>query len=690
MSDKIQAHHLARRAVLYVRQSTGYQVSHNEESRRLQYAMRDRLRQLGWQEVEVIDEDLGRSAAGAVERTGFERMVTDVCMGTVGAVAAREVSRFARNSRDWQKLVEMCRVVDVLLIDQDVVYAPRLSNDRLLLGLKGSLNEYELDLLRQRSLEARYEKARRGEMIVSAPIGYVKTEDQRLEIDPDRRVRDRIDLVFAKVLELGSVRQALLWFLEEDLQIPARSNDSAVIEWKKPRYGSLHAMLSNPAYGGAYAFGRTEHGTKYENGVVRKVARRRSRDQWLTLIPDHHEGYVSWKKFEKIQELMASNCQNADQLGAARRGSALLGGILRCRRCGRKLTVSYTGRNKRNERFLRYTCIRGHLDNGEPKCIAFGGIPVDSVVGREILRVVDSSAVKSAVEESQDASRQHDHALSALDQDLQAARYAAQRVQKQYDATDPENRLVADELERRWNQALERVQEMETRVEKHMAQRSAFAPATIEEFTGLGDELRAAWADAESDPRLKKRIVRALIREVVADVDADASEVVLMIHWHGGVHSELRVPRRKRGKATASSADVVTAARTLALICNDKLIASYLNRNGLRTGRGNRWSIGRVTSLRNYHEIPCHDLGLQIAAGWMNLTQAAKFLTISARTVRIAAESGELLATHPLPNGPWVFREADLKAGGRELVSRVKREPILPDPRQGMLAFSGT
>src|SRR5271166_4811320 len=209
-TDKIRPHHLERKAILYVRQSSAHQVLHNRESSALQYAMQDRLRELGWSEIEVIDDDLGRSAAGAVTRAGFERMVAEVCLGKVGAVAAREVSRFARNSRDWQQLIEMCRVVDTLLVDQEAIYAPRQGNDRLLLGLKGSLNEYELDLLRQRSLAARYEKARRGELIVAAPIGYMKTADQRLEKDPDRRVQEAIGLVFTKFSELGSARQTLL------------------------------------------------------------------------------------------------------------------------------------------------------------------------------------------------------------------------------------------------------------------------------------------------------------------------------------------------------------------------------------------------------------------------------------------------------------------------------------------------
>jgi DNA invertase Pin-like site-specific DNA recombinase len=247
MSDKIKTLHLERKAILYVRQSSTHQVLHHQESQKLQYAMRDRLRQLGWREIDVIDEDLGRSAAGAVARAGFERMVAEVCLGRVGAVAAREVSRFARNSREWQQRVEVCRVVDTLLIDQDTVYAPRQSNDRLLLGLKGSLNEYELDLLRQRSLEARHEKARRGELIVVAPVGYLKTT-AGLEKDPDRRVQEAIRQVFDKFLEVGSARQTLLWFLEHDLLLPVRGRDGDT-RWRRPVYGTVYQMLTHPAYG---------------------------------------------------------------------------------------------------------------------------------------------------------------------------------------------------------------------------------------------------------------------------------------------------------------------------------------------------------------------------------------------------------------------------------------------------------
>jgi DNA invertase Pin-like site-specific DNA recombinase len=699
MSDKIKAHHLERKAILYIRQSSSYQVTHNEESRRLQYAMQNRLKDLGWRDVDIVDEDLGRSAAGNVTRAGFERMVSDVCLGKVGAVAAREVSRFARNSREWQQLVEVCRLVDTLLIDQDVIYAPRQSNDRLLLGLKGSLNEYELDLLRQRSLEARYEKARRGELVVAAPVGYLKTEDQRLEKDPDRRVQERILLVFRKFMELGSIRQTLFWFIEEELKVPARGVDGA-LSWKRPRYNSIQGILTHPIYAGAYVYGRTEHGTHCEGGRTRKVSRRRPQNKWLALIPEHHEAYLDWKQFEQIQKMIAANCLGEDRPGAAKRGPALLAGLLRCRRCGRKLTVSYTGGKARAShpggRYLRYACIRGYLDNGEPKCISFGGIPVDGIIGREVLAVVQPGALAAAVEASQEMSSQQDVTLKALERDLEAARYAADRAQRQYDGADPGNRLVVDELENRWNAALEHMRELELRIEQHRAARDSSPAASLEEFTGLADELEAVWNAPQSDTRLKKRIVRALIHEVIVDVDGKTNEVILVIHWQGGVHTELRLPRRRRGGTTQTATNIIEAVRILTCVSTDRTIACFLNRNKMKTGRGNRWTKELIASLRSYHHIPRHCPETKKREGWLTLTEASRWLQVSSRTLRLATERGDIPGQHPLADGPWVFHLAQLqKPTVQEFVQNLKQRrgkahPAVPHPGQRTLDFSGT
>ena len=692
MSEKIQPQHLSRKAMLYVRQSSAFQVAHNLESGKLQYAMQTRLRDLGFTEIEIIDEDLGRSAAGTEARSGFERMVAEVSLGRVGAVAAREVSRFARNSREWQQLVEVCRIVDTVLIDEETVYAPRASNDRLLLGLKGSLNEYELDLLRQRSLEARRAKAKRGELIVMAPVGYRKSDDQRLEKDPDRRVQEAIRLVFDQFERIGSVRQTLLWFLEHGLQLPA-TTPRGEIHWKRPAYATLYQVLTNPIYGGAYAYGKTEHAVHYLGGEARRCQRRKPRERWLVLIPHAHEGYVDWERFERIQGVIHGNLQVASRHhGAARAGGALLAGLLRCRRCAAKLTVHYTG--CRGD-VARYACHRAWLDKGQPRCISFGGAQVDTAVAAEVLRVVQPAALEAAILAYREEAKKQDEVRGALERDLEAARYAAQRAQRQYDATDPENRLVADELERRWNQALERVQEIERRIAQHAGALKEEPVPTVEEFSTLADRLEELWQHADTDARLRKRIVRSLIHEVLVDVDSMAGEIVLVIHWKGGLHTEVRVPRRRRGQhRTQTAPATLDAVRALARICPDVLIANVLNRNGLRTGRGNFWTRERVTALRSHHEIPVYCAERRAQEGWLNLTEAARYVGVSARTLRLAVERGELVAEHPVTDGPWIFHRNTLAGrAAADLAARARARqhtPAVPAEQQRIFEKSMT
>jgi DNA invertase Pin-like site-specific DNA recombinase len=686
LEQKIKAHHLERRALLYVRQSSTHQVLHNEESRRLQYAMEARARSLGWKEVEVIDEDLGRSATSAVGRTGFRYLVAEVCLGKVGAVVAREVSRFARNNRDWHQLIEMCSLVDTVLVDHDTIYDPRYGNDRLLLGLKGSLSEYELDLLRQRSLEARRQKAARGELVILAPVGYIKSADDRLEMDPDSRVQQSITLVFDKFLELGTVRQTLMWFIEHGLELPATcfAVRGWTTHWKRPSYRSVLSILRNPTYAGAYAYGKTMARPQVREGAFHSVRVRKPLEQWSVLLRDRHDGYITWETFERIREMITRNAQSwrTPGTGAAKGGQSLLAGLLRCRRCGRVLMVNYTGKD---HGVLRYVCRRGGLDNGEPRCISFGGSPIDDVVAHEVLRVVEPCAVEASMQAATATEQRVQCLIDALRLEVKAAEYEAERARKQFDAVDPENRLVADELERRWNRALLKLEGAQTRLDQEHA-RSAHenSPCTPARST-LGDmarDVERVWNAPETDVRLKKRIVRALVEEIVVDVDVSAGEVVLVIHWKGGVHTTLRVRRRRPGENRHhTSKDIVEAVRILARVCTDETIAGVLNRNALLTGRGNRWTLERVISLRSSHDIPRYCTDLQRANGWMKLGEAAAYAGVSEKTLRRTVEQGLIEAAHPLVKGPWVF--------DRQALDEPEVRRRLEDVRRGVSRGSG-
>lgn len=407
MTPKLTPERLEKRAMVYVRQSTPGQVLQHQESQRRQYALADQARALGFRAVEVIDEDLGRSGSGFVARPGFQRLVGEVCTGTVGAIFCLEASRLARNGRDWHHVIELCGLVGAVIVDPDGIYDPAVVNDRLLLGLKGTMSEFELNLFRQRSLEALRQKARRGELKFCVPIGYVWTAHGKMELDPDRRVQQAIHQVFAKMTELGSVRQVLLWFRRERICVPARvfTEMGAETVWKLPTYSSMLKILTNPVYAGAYAFGKTQAWTRMIDGQARKTdGHPKPRAAWTVLIHDHHPGYIPWAQYERHQAAIAANSQMKSRMEpkAGRGGRALLAGLLRCRRCGRMLHVGYTGTAGR---VIRYFCRGAHLNHGEAWCISFGGIRPDEAVAREVLQAISGHAVEAAIDA---ATRQHE------------------------------------------------------------------------------------------------------------------------------------------------------------------------------------------------------------------------------------------------------------------------------------------
>ncbi len=678
---KIAADHLERQAIVYIRQSTQTQLRNNRESRRRQYGLVDRARNLGWGEPEVIDDDLGRSGGGAA-RPGFERLLLAICEGRVGIVLSLEASRLARNGRDWHTLLEFCALVGCLLGDEDGVYDPRLPNDRLLLGMKGTISEMELSTLRQRSLEALRLKASRGELFLGVAVGYVKVRHDRIAKDPDRRVREAIELAFRKFSEFRSIRQVHLWLRQEEVPLPAVRvvGDDRSIVWKAPVYGTVHKLLTNPVYAGAYAYGRTGSRVTVENGRKRVVrGLRRERGDWDVLIRDHHEGYVSWEEFERNQRLIAdnANCKGRMVRGAVRRGHALLAGLLRCGHCGRRLHVHYSGAKGR---CVRYGCRGAHVNHGTKPCIAFGGLRVDAAVAREVLRLLSPLGVEAALAAA--AMREDGQAETRRQAELALtqARYEADLARRQYDAVDPGNRLVAGELERRWNDRLEEVRRQEGRVEAIKAERpERLSPEGRERLMALGDDLAAAWSHPDATAGTRKLIVRTVVEEIVVTLAEE--RIDLLLHWQGGDHTRLSVPRNRTGHHRFSTAaDVGDLIRSLARQLPDGAIAAMLNRLGKRTGRGNTWTQVRVCSFRNSHGVEVHRPGEMAERGELTLKESAERLGVSTMTVLRLIGDGAIRASQVCRGAPWAIPEAELDAVADRNFAELR--PRTADPNQ--------
>ena len=681
--NKIKPEHLAREAYVYVRQSTADQLLNNPESRRRQYALVARAHELGWEQVIVIDEDLGRSGGGQV-RPGFERLLAAICDGTAGAVLAIEASRLARNGRDWHTLLEFCAFVNSLIIDEDGIYDPRLINDRLLLGLKGTFSELELSIFRQRSREALRLKAARGELYMLVAIGYRRGADDRLEQDPDRRIREALSLVFRKFSDIGSVRQLALWLRQEGIDLPVAvyGPQGRAVQWRPPRYHMVHRLLTNPIYAGAYVFGRTGSRVRLEGGrkvIVRGFVRRREEGE--VLIRDHHDGYISWEEYDRNQKIIAGNANMKGTMvaGSVRNGGGILVGLLRCGHCGRKLKVLHHAR-----RDARYICNREMDYASDKKCIAFNNMRVDAAVSAEVLRAISPLGIDAALQLIADREQVSGERLRQSEMALQQARYEVTHARRQYDAVDPDNRLVASELERRWNERLAAVARLEEQIRSLQNEQ----PRTLcddERATllALADDLPRLWNHPAASSETRKRILRAVLKEIIVTVEA--SRLRLVLHWQGGDHTRLEVAKNRTGQNRwKTDVETVQLVRDLARILPDHSIAPLLNRLGIRSAKGQSWTQLRVRNFRSVHRITVYREGERAARHELILTEAASCLGVHRMTIIRLIRDGLLPAKQTCVGAPYVIQEEDLDrpavrralAAGRAVSSDLRQESL--------------
>src|SRR5438045_118782 len=587
-ADLLPAAVLKRKAVVYVRQSTQAQVHSNLEGQRRQYELVDVARRRGFREVEVIDDDLGRSASGMVARPGFERLVAWLCAGEVGAVLCFDASRLARNGRDWHHLLELCGLVEARVIDLDGVYDPCRPNDRLLLGMKGSISEFELGVLRARMLDAARAKARRGELRIGVPIGYIWHREVGLGLDPDRRIQEGIRLIFSRFRELGSARQVLLSMTKDQVHFPRPSDGKKLVafEWLPIRYRNVISVLKNPFYAGAYAYGKSEQRTAIVDGRLRKT---------------------------------------------------------------------------------------------------FGGPRIDAAIAEKILRAIEPMAIEAALQAEQRQMENQGERQRIAELELQQARYEASLAERRYAACDPDNRLIAAQLEKSWEAALRRVETCQARLE---AVRTPEPAIVTPDFTGLADDLDAAWNAPGVTMRTRQRLLRALVTDIIADVDEATREVVLTIHWRGGQHSQLRVRKPKSGEhGCRTPEEALAVMRSMATRWSDEDIAASLNRMGMPTGQGKTWTAHRVSSLRRVHGIRAYR-SAESNGEWLTLSEAAAKLGVSHHQVRKLIKAGILNSEQIMPDAPHQIRSADLASEQVVAALKQKGRPCRVDSERQISMFT--
>jgi DNA invertase Pin-like site-specific DNA recombinase len=665
--SKLTSSHLRRQAFVYLRQSSQAQLERNVESTQRQYALVERAIELGFcrEQVVVIDEDLGISGSGIAERTGFARLAAEVALGHAGLVLGLEVSRLARNNVDWYRLLDLCGVTDTVIGDADGLYHPGSFNDRLLLGLKGTMSEAELHVLRARLEGGIRNKAQRGELRKALPVGFVWGEDEgEILLDPDEAIRGAIATIFDRFGELGSVRQVWLWMRSEGVQFPGRRYTyGGEIQWQVPTYHQIHSVLESPVYAGAYAFGKTRR-ERYvdEHGNTRQRMRRLPQAEWGVLIWEHHPGFIDKPTFDRNRERIAGNTRPRahEPGGAVREGQALLQGIAVCGRCGRKLKVHYQGR--RGHQSPAYHCPASVLVDGRGSwCMRVGGGQIDQAVAGALLAALTPAGVKAALTAAEALEHDHDAALKQWRLQLERAQYQADRAERRYRQVEPEHRLVARGLERDWEHALQEL----AKAEAELALREQQRPRTLtdgerERLLALGTDLGRVWSAPSTSDRDRKQLLRCLIEEVVLDVDRDHDRATVTIRWKGGALTELAVPLPRHQPTIRTDEDTIDLLRRLAEHYDDGTIAGILNRQGRRSATGERFTAIIVGGLRRYRHIPAYQPPSAPPDGeLLPIGKAAEQLGVAASTIHRWLQDGFIRGEQDTPGAPWRIRVND-------------------------------
>lgn len=584
--SKIGPRHLQRRALVYIRQSTPQQLIRHTESTKLQYALTDRAHSLGWprDRIEVIDEDLGRSGASAMGRPGFQRLVAEVGLEQIGVILAIEVSRFARSCLDWYQLLEVCALFGTLIADSDGVYDPANYNDRLLLGLRGTMSEAELHLIKRRMHEGRLAKARRGELAMTLPIGYLRRPSGEVVKEPDEQARTVVETIFEQFVVRGTVTGVLRYLTDHCIQLPVRERSGprkGELSWRRPSRMTLHCMLENPIYGGAYVWGRRPTDPRRKRpgrpGTGRTVA---ALGDWQVFLPDRMPAYISWEQYLANRRQLQTNRVQAK--GTPRKGSALLSGLIACGRCGLRMSTQYSSG------WARYSCGQAIAHYGEPLCQSLAGRVLDSEVERLVLQALQPASLEISLEVAAQVEAERTRHRKAWQQRLERAQYEANRALRQYDAVEPENRLVARTLEQQLEQKLAAQQQLQEEYARHLAEESSVLTeqerATIR---ALAADIPGLWHAETTTVIDRKQIVRQLIDRVEVTVLGETEQVQVRVLWAGGHETSTEIVRPVGRLEQLSYFDDLIA-RILALRQDglpSRLIAEQLNTEGWRPAK---------------------------------------------------------------------------------------------------------